>query len=31
MDGDGLWEARYKTLLVDAAMRERNPTEGASL
>jgi hypothetical protein len=31
---DGLrwaWEARCKTLLVDAAMRERNPKEGASL
>jgi hypothetical protein len=31
---DGLrraWEARRKTLLAGAAMRERNPTEGASL
>ena len=31
---DGLWwawEACRKTLLVDAAMRERNPMEGASL
>jgi hypothetical protein len=25
------WEARRKTLLADAAMRERNPMEGASL